>query len=239
MRKHVFIFAIISSLLVSFSQVGINISSPTGVLHIDPGKNSPATVTDDMVVNTAGNIGLGTLAPTAKMHIVVPSGNVALRMIDGSQTADRILMSDTNGNASWGVIKGSGGYAFRVTAAKTFPNASGALMPLEGNSTQINIVSAGNYLITIRWWGATSAIGASGAVSAYFYLRKNGANVDAIEYYVPATANTPFTFTTVLMAANCLPGNYLQVYVTPSVGGQPWVINGGGMINPSVAVFRM
>ncbi len=239
MRKCIFFFIIISSFPALFAQVGINIGSPTGVLHIDPGKNSPTTVTDDVVVSAAGNIGLGTLAPAAKVHIAAPVGNVAFRMTDGSQTADRILMSDANGNASWGVIKGSGGYAFRVTASKTFPNASGALMPLEGNSTQINIVSAGNYLITIRWWGATSTIGGSGAVSAYFYLRKNGTNVDAIEYYVPATANTPFTFTTVLMAANCLPGNYLQVYVTPSVGGQAWTINGSGMINPSIAVFRM
>ncbi|WP_146212665.1 hypothetical protein [Dysgonomonas alginatilytica] len=239
MRKYILFFLIISVVPVLFAQVGVNTTSPAGVFHIDPNKNSPTTVTDDVVVDVTGNMGLGTLSPAAKVHIAVPAGNVAFRMTDGSQAADRILMSDASGNASWGVIKGSGGYTMKVTAAKTFPNAAATLMPLDGSNTQINIVSAGNYLVTIRWSGTTTTIGASGAVSAYFYLRKNGSNVDAIEYYVPATANTPFAFTTMLMATNCVPGNYLQVYVTPSVGGQPWVINGSGTVNPSIVVFRM
>lgn len=55
--------------------------------------------TTAMVVNTAANVGIGTTAPTQRLHIV---GSV--RIVDGTQANNYILKSDANGNASWADI---------------------------------------------------------------------------------------------------------------------------------------
>lgn len=60
----------------------------------------------------------------------------------------------------------------------------------------MSITETGNYLITICWWGKTSSVYLS-AISAYFYLLKNGSMVDGIEYYAPTAVNIPFTLKTV------------------------------------------
>ncbi len=52
--------------------------------------------TTAMVVNTAANVGIGTTAPTQRLHIV---GSV--RIVDGTQADNYVLKSDANGNASW------------------------------------------------------------------------------------------------------------------------------------------
>ena len=47
-----------------------------------------------------GNVGIGTTAPTDKLHIVGTSGNT-LRIEDGNEAAGRVLVSDASGNAAW------------------------------------------------------------------------------------------------------------------------------------------
>jgi hypothetical protein len=47
-----------------------------------------------------GNVGIGTTAPTTKLH-VVNAGSPAVRIVDGTQALGRVLTSDANGNASW------------------------------------------------------------------------------------------------------------------------------------------
>lgn len=46
-----------------------------------------------------GNVGIGTNAPTTKLH--VNSSSPAVRIVDGTQGAGKVLTSDANGNASW------------------------------------------------------------------------------------------------------------------------------------------
>jgi len=43
-----------------------------------------------------GNVGIGTTAPTTKLHV---AGQ--LRIVDGTQGANKVLTSDANGNSSW------------------------------------------------------------------------------------------------------------------------------------------
>lgn len=51
---------------------------------------------DGIIINTNGNVGLGTSIPATKLHI---AGNI--RIADGTQSAGRVLTSDVNGTASW------------------------------------------------------------------------------------------------------------------------------------------
>ncbi len=55
-----------------------------------------------------GNVGIGTLTPLDKLHIVG-----SIRMVDGNQGANKVMVSDANGTASWqtlavGGLAGSG-----------------------------------------------------------------------------------------------------------------------------------
>jgi len=89
------------SINLLYAQVGINTSSPQGVFHI-----KPLTGTSDIVVSSTvgkeGNVGIGTLAPSHKLHINAPSGVTALRIADTSQGTSKVLMSDQEaGVALW------------------------------------------------------------------------------------------------------------------------------------------
>ncbi len=105
-------------LLMGFSlnglaqKTGVNTKNPQGALHVDAKKNNAATGTptgtqpdDDFIVDASGNVGIGVLAPLAKLHLI--SGGTAttpisaIRIEDGSQGRNYVLMSDANGSAKW------------------------------------------------------------------------------------------------------------------------------------------
>ena len=50
-----------------------------------------------------GNVGIGTgsFTPTTKLDIRASTSGTGLRLVDGSQGANKVLQSDANGNASW------------------------------------------------------------------------------------------------------------------------------------------
>jgi hypothetical protein len=50
-----------------------------------------------------GNVGIGTASftPTTKLDIRASTSGTGLRLVDGSQGANKVLQSDANGNASW------------------------------------------------------------------------------------------------------------------------------------------
>ncbi|MFP3594314.1 hypothetical protein [Chryseobacterium sp. SIMBA_038] len=48
-----------------------------------------------------GNVGIGTNAPTAKIHMVGSTAGSAFQMQDSSQGAGKFLISDENGKATW------------------------------------------------------------------------------------------------------------------------------------------
>jgi len=49
-----------------------------------------------VVITSAGNVGIGTTSPTAKLHV-----NGTFRYTDGTEGAGKVLTSDAAGNASW------------------------------------------------------------------------------------------------------------------------------------------
>ena len=98
----------------SYSQVGINTANPQGIFNIDGGKDNPTTGSthtnaqqlNDFTVTTAGNVGIGNIAPSTKLHITTggtaatpnPSG---FRLEDGNQNTNFVLTSNTNGEGTW------------------------------------------------------------------------------------------------------------------------------------------
>ena len=98
----------------SYSQVGINTANPQGIFNIDGGKDNPTTGSahtaaeqlNDFTVTAAGNVGIGKIAPSTKLHITTggtattpnPSG---FRLEDGNQKTNFVLTSDTDGVGTW------------------------------------------------------------------------------------------------------------------------------------------
>lgn len=54
---------------------------------------------DFFVINTVGNVGIGGVVPSAKLHV---NGSIKLEGIGGA--AGKVLTSDANGNATWQVL---------------------------------------------------------------------------------------------------------------------------------------
>lgn len=105
-------------LLMGFSlsglaqKTGIKTKNPQGALHVDAKKNNAASgvptaaeADDDFIVDANGNVGVGILAPSTKLHLIT-KGTAAIpiagiRIEDGTQGSNYVLLSDANGNAKW------------------------------------------------------------------------------------------------------------------------------------------
>ena len=98
----------------SYSQVGINTANPQGIFNIDGGKDNPTTGSantdadqlNDFTVTAAGNVGIGKIAPSTKLHITT-GGTAAtpnatgFRLEDGNQNTNFVLTSNTDGVGTW------------------------------------------------------------------------------------------------------------------------------------------
>jgi microcystin-dependent protein len=63
----------------------------------------------------AGRLGIGVTVPTASLHV-----NGTMRLVDGTEAAGKVLVSDASGNASWGQAMPSGAVsAYAGTAVPT------------------------------------------------------------------------------------------------------------------------
>ena len=84
---------------------GPNTEDPQGMLHVDAKGDTDVSqgtgIEDDVVVTPEGRIGLGTLDPQARLHIVNSTPGKAIRIADGSEGVGRVLASDAKGSARW------------------------------------------------------------------------------------------------------------------------------------------
>lgn len=106
MKKIVILSGIVFSNLI-FSQVGINTPNPQGSFHVDGAKDNISTgvptvgqQSNDFIILSNGNIGVGTVSPANKLDIR-SSTNGALKIVDGTQGNAKVLTSDANGVATW------------------------------------------------------------------------------------------------------------------------------------------
>ncbi|MEF9476666.1 hypothetical protein OWR28_01895 [Chryseobacterium sp. 1B4] len=105
-RKQMKKIIISSGMLISnliFSQVGINTPSPQGAFHVDGAKDNVSTgvptvaqQSNDFVVLSNGNVGVGTVNPANKLDIRSATRG-AIKIVDGTQADGAIFTSDANG----------------------------------------------------------------------------------------------------------------------------------------------
>lgn len=88
--------------------VGVNTRNPQGVLHIDGVGNNPASgpvddaaASDDVIINSSGQIGVGLLRPEAKIDLSSAAPGGAIRIRDGNQSAGKVLMCGEDGVGTW------------------------------------------------------------------------------------------------------------------------------------------
>ncbi|MBF0577217.1 hypothetical protein [Dysgonomonas sp. GY617] len=86
------------------AQIGINTDYPKALFHIDAKSDNgsattPITISDDVVFDSEGNMGIGTITPIAKVDI-----KGTLRVDDGTQRKNFGLKSDADGVANWGPV---------------------------------------------------------------------------------------------------------------------------------------
>lgn len=93
-----------------YAQTGINTANPQAPFHVDGAKDNPsagipsgAQQSNDFVVTSSGNVGLGTTSPSTKLSIENGTNNGAIRITDGTQGAGKVLTSDANGTGTWNV----------------------------------------------------------------------------------------------------------------------------------------
>ena len=97
-RKTFFLSVLLISGLIR-AQVGINTENPQGVFHLDgQGNTSGATnASDDVIVTSSGDVGIGTLSPTQKLEV-----RESLRIADGTQADGYVFTAvDANGKGEW------------------------------------------------------------------------------------------------------------------------------------------
>lgn len=89
---------------LAFSQVGIDTQNPQAKFHVDGAKdNAPtgaptvAQQANDVVITSAGNVGIGTVTPANKL--TVTGGKI--QYTDGTEANNYVLSTNASGVASW------------------------------------------------------------------------------------------------------------------------------------------
>ncbi len=199
--------------------VGINTNNPRGALHVDAkGDNgsgdTPTNISDDVIVDTNGNLGLGTISPVQKVHVEAPasSGN-GFRLNDQSQDIGYLLMSrDTMGTATW-IPKP---FSVKTGAIKINGTVSGS-----GNNSDVTAIplrlAPGIWMIMAKY----ALIGDSGGFYFWTYLhdlddqpnRRTPADDSNPNWYL----NKSTSFKTAMSVVGMLPEQAGGYATTPTI----------------------
>ena len=150
------------------ASVGINTEDPRGVLHIDGGATASQT-DDDVLIDAAGQLGVGHQNPATKVDIRAAEPGGALRIQDTTEGQGRALTSeDDYGTGSWKPLPKPSGwrqwFAFlsdnpliNYSSGSTYPIknyansliSSASLGGIDKTAGTISVPFTGKYLITI------------------------------------------------------------------------------------------
>jgi len=122
--------------------------------------NTTNTTTDSYA---ATKVGIGTNAPSAKLHV-----NGTLRYVDGNQAAGRVLTSDANGNATWQDVSPVAAYSdYYLSYNFTVGNSGQVRVPF-------NNAGVSSYNIGVNNGEATPSVNGIYRVTYSVGIYKNG-----------------------------------------------------------------
>lgn len=127
MRKFIIAsFLLITGITKITAQIGIQTSNPQGAFHIDGGKDNPAAglpnaaqQSNDVVITSQGNMGIGNATPTSKLEVNGASTNTSAYNAGSGTAIDYSLSNLAYTTASAGAftlnnIKDGGTYTLSV-----------------------------------------------------------------------------------------------------------------------------
>jgi hypothetical protein len=139
MKKNLILLCLMIISALAYSQVGISTPNPQGVLHVDGAKDNPNTGSpnaaqqaNDFIVTPSGNVGLGTTTPTVKLELNNGTTNGAIKIVDGTQGAGRVLTSDASGVATWSPTPATSLYFLSSSAFTGTTDFTGTSAPVIG-----------------------------------------------------------------------------------------------------------
>lgn len=163
MKRFLLLTGFFPLLCYLFAQVGINTQNPQGVFHVDAkgDTNGSANISDDIIVDADGNLGIGTLSPTTKLHIKTDALTPGIRIENASVQNGYVLATDNSGVGSWNANVSTAYAKWRITntnfnftgVAKQFSATSAATVNFEstiaGVTHSINSISVpqGRYFV--------------------------------------------------------------------------------------------
>lgn len=242
MKKIFSIFYIFTSVL-SFAQVGISNSSPQAILHVDGGKDNPATgvptalqQANDFVVTAAGNVGIGLIAPQKKLDIDAGSASLRIRNLPQQIPDDHdfLTINTANGDvvATRYVYTASITIAAGLTGTITIPSGisipNGMLVVKTGNTCGANMIT--NFIYSdISLGYATSIAGDKVGTSTIAPIPGGGGGSGVWSVKFPGTVT-------------CATGNATQFDFTVSkpTSSSYLIVNNGNLARTYVlTIFRL
>ena len=144
------------------------------------GLNTP---TERMRISSAGNVGIGTTGPVAKLHVIGTGVSATDKPTMQSQsvlTVKPIVAS--SGNLNFATINGGAGIGLQYTNYSGTANWDIALQPFGGN-VGINVTDPDAQLEIVNSLGGSTRLGYSGGSDSYFdsenfYVRSGNGNTN-------------------------------------------------------------
>ena len=172
MKKRLAIALMLGGGLFIKAQIGINMSAPEAILHVDGQKNTapatPASYYDDVVVTSSGNIGAGTKSPKTRLDLRSDEHLNALGIGGTSQTASAAKAGAMRYNSGTQDLSYSDGSSW-VTLAHKAPND---FVDAENSSAQG--FTNGTQTALINWTKKTDVNGNFNAGTGVFVASKAG-----------------------------------------------------------------
>ncbi len=133
-------------------------------------------VTPDMAIDDAGNVGIGTASPSAKLEL-----KGSLKIVDGTQANGRVLTSDAGGLATWQTpssgVSGSGTQNY-VSKWNNAPGTSLGNSIIYDNGTNVGIGTSSPGLVggSAKYLTISSGSGSPGAADNVSVELNGGSN---------------------------------------------------------------
>ncbi|WP_431611536.1 hypothetical protein [Chryseobacterium sp. 'Rf worker isolate 10'] len=172
MRKKLGLALLICCGLWMNAQMGINMSSPEGAVHIDGQKNTsasiPSTYYDDVIITSSGNVGIGTKSPKTRLDLRSGERLNAIGVGGTSQSASAAKAGAMRYNSGTQDLSYSNGSSWVALAHKA-PND---FVDAENASTQS--FSDGVQAAVIGWTKKTDVNSSFNAGTGTFIASKTG-----------------------------------------------------------------